>query len=846
MNRELKLLFEYTRSCSLRRRARNACTRAAPGLSLHRGALRPYWRPSADRASGVTVESATFLREHARSIGALIDQNRLRSPAIRKLAVLGNHMPRQCGIATFTSDLTDALQREYDELDCFVLAMNDKGNHHAYPDRVRFSLAEADLGAYQRAADFLNASGADALSLQHEFGIFGGRAGSHVLALLRELRIPTVTTLHTVLSRPDLAQRAVLDEILQRSERVVVMSEHGARILREVYRARDARIDVIPHGIPVFPQVAASKAKLGLDKKTVIMTFGLLSPDKGIEHVIDALPAIIALHPDVVYLVLGATHPHVKEQHGETYRLLLEERAKKLGVASNIVFHNRFVGHDELVQFLSAADVYITPYLNEEQITSGTLAYAVGAGKATLSTPYHYARELLADGRGVIVPFRDGRATAEAVCALLGDETARLAMQAKAASYGKAMTWPVVARSYAASFERAMTDYKSRTPSSYSPTLTMRPADLPELNLVHLRAMTDDTGLLQHATFDVPSYDDGYCVDDNARGLRAMVLAEESGAEPLSEIRSLAARYLAFVSHAFDRSSGRFRNFLSYQRGWTERVGSEDSHGRSLWALGSLVGRSTDGPRRRAARGLFLNGLPATPAFESPRAWAYTLLGIDEYALAFGQEAEVESVRAALAQALYARFEASQSATWPWFEHSLTYCNARLSQALLTSGARLGRSDMVDAALRSLEWLLSVQRSNDGCFAPIGSNGFYVKDGHKAEFDQQPVEAGAMLSACLTARRVTGQRFWSEQARWLFYWFVGQNHRRESLYDPATGGCRDGLHAESVNENQGAESTLSFTMALLELRLAEREVALRAESEERRASSQSAMAAVSA
>jgi glycosyltransferase involved in cell wall biosynthesis len=737
--------------------------------------------------------------------------------------MLGNHVPRQCGIATFTTDLSEAIASEYPELDCFVLAMNDAGKRHAYPARVRFEIAESDLSSYQRAADFLNVNAVDAVSVQHEYGIFGGKAGSHVLALLRELRMPIVTTLHTILAEPNPLQRVVMDELTKLSDRLVVMSANGAELLRDVHRVPEHKIDLIPHGIPRLPARNRSKDKLGVDGKSVLLTFGLLSPDKGIEHVIDALPAILERYPDTLYIVLGATHPHVKERNGETYRLMLESRAKRLGVESNIIFHNRFVSHAELVEFLSATDIYITPYLKAEQITSGTLAYAVGSGKAVISTPYRYARELLAEGRGVLVPWKDSKAIAEQVVDLLGDDAKRHALQERAAAYGLGMTWPVVARGYVQSLERARVEQKSRLRTAFQAmTLAKRPADLPEINLEHLRLMTDDTGILQHASFSVPRYDDGYCLDDNARALLLIALIEDAGAEPMDALRTLGSRYLAFVSHAFDPACGRFKNFMSYSRQWTERCGSEDSHGRALWALGTLVGRSSDPGRQNLGGYIFHGAMPVVLEFSSPRAWAYTLLGIDEYLRAFQGDSNVQAFGRALAEKLFGLLQRTRLPDWPWFEEGLTYCNARLPQALIASGAWMGHDEMKAEGLRSLEWLVSIQRSDDGYFAPIGSNGFYVRGGPKAAFDQQPVEAYSMLSACLEAHRVTEDGAWAAHARREFSWFLGENQLQQSLYDPTTGGCRDGLHADRINQNQGAESTLSFLMALLEMRSIDR------------------------
>ncbi len=742
---------------------------------------------------------------------------------IRTLAMLGNHLPRHCGIATFTTDLFDAIEREVPELESFVLAMNDVGAEHAYPPRVRFEIPQGDVAAYRRAADFLELSSVDVVSLQHEYGIFGGKAGGHVLELLRALTVPVVTTLHTILAAPDPVQRAVMDAVVGLSERVVVMSDDGARLLREVHGVDPAKIDVIPHGIPVAPDRPSKRSGIA-SGGSVILTFGLLSPDKGIEYVIDAMPAILARHPDTVYIVLGATHPHVKQEHGEAYRQMLQTRAERLGVEGSVIFHNRFVSHEELVEFLGAADLYVTPYLKEEQSTSGTLAYAVGCGKAVLSTPYRYARELLGDGRGILVPWRDSARIGAEVNALLDDPGKRKELQQRAAAFGRSMSWPLVARRYVESFERAERTHEERRRAGVAArtkTLAKRRAELPELDLAHVRLMTDDTGILQHATFDIPRYSDGYCLDDNARALLLVTHVEEAGTVAPDEVRSLATRYLAFVNHAFDEGSGRFSNFLTYARVWHEGPGSDDSHGRAVWALGAVIGRTADPGRRGLAARIFHGALPATRELTSPRAWAYTLLGIDEYLRSFEGDSTVGAVRAALAAKLVGRFGETRTAEWPWFEDRLTYCNARLSQALLVSAARMGDVEMAQIAERSLDWLVGQHVAADGRFAPVGTNGFHVRGEARADFDQQPVEACAMVSACLDAYRVTGHTRWLDRARRAFQWFLGQNVLEQQVYDARTGGCRDGIHVDRMNENQGAESTLSFLTALAEMRAAD-------------------------
>lgn len=756
----------------------------------------------------------------------LLDQDPIVPGArttLKRVALLGNHLPRQCGIATFTTDLSAAIAGEFPALDCFVVAMNDAGRHHSYPPQVRFEIEEQDAASYRRAVDFLNVSAVDAISLQHEYGIFGGRAGQMLLPMLPDLRMPIVTTLHTILAQPDSSQRRVMDEIVRCSERLVVMSAHAGTLLEAVHGVPADKIDLIPHGIPDVMFAAGDKDHLGVAGKSVILTFGLLSPDKGIEYVIDAMPEILAAFPDTVYIVLGATHPHVLEHSGETYRLMLEARAERLGVDGSMIFHNRFVSQAELGEFLSAADIYVTPYLKPEQATSGTLAYAIGAGKAVISTPYRYATELLAEDRGILVPWRDSAAIARETIALLADPERTSALRRRAAAYGQDMEWGAVARSHLASLERAVAGHAERRRTAFhARTLAQRPGSLPVIDLDHLQCMTDFTGLLQHASYVVPRYSDGYCLDDNARALMLTVRLEESGAIERRSLRALASRYLAFVSHAFVPESGRFRNFLSYGRTWKEPEGSDDSHGRTVWALGTAVARSSNPGRLSLSRDLFHASLPALSALTSPRAWAYCLLGLDEYLRVFQGDTGVQGWRELLTSRMVDIYERSRSDTWPWFEESVTYCNARLPQSLLVSGSAMSRPDLVSIGLRSLDWLNTIQRTTEGYFSPVGSNGFYPRGSTPARFDQQPVEACGMVAACLEAQRITGDSHWGRHARTAFNWFLGANHLQQAVYDVSTGGCRDGLHVDRPNENQGAESTLSFLMALWDMRSAER------------------------
>ncbi len=740
---------------------------------------------------------------------------------INRIAFIGNYLPRQCGIATFTTALCEAIAAEYEDTSCIALPVNDLEAGYAYPPRVRFELTEKDIDSYRRAADFLNINNVDLVCLQHEYGIFGGRAGSHILALLRELRMPIVTTLHTILRDPDPDQRRVLEEVAALSDRLVVMSERGAEFLQEVYRVQPEKIDLIPHGIPDVPFVDPSfhKDLFGVEGKIVLLSFGLLSTNKGIENVIAALPAIVARYPNVVYIILGATHPHVMRLEGETYRLSLQWLAQEKGVEGHVIFYNRFVSLEELVKFIGAADIYITPYLDAAQIVSGTLAYTLGAGKAVISTPYWYAEEMLAEERGALVPFRDPAALAEQVIDLLDNEAQRHAMRKRAYLFGREMIWPKVARRYMESFERARVERRHFVPPGFTAkALDQRPGELPPVKLNHLRHMTDETGILQHALFTVPNYREGYTTDDNARALMVSTVLEELGS---SEAVELTSRYLAFVSYAFNAETGRFRNFMDYQRQWLEASGSDDSHGRALWALGTVLGRSNTPALPSMAGRLFEQALPAILDTTFPRPWAFALIGIHEYLQRFAGDRMASQVREELAGRLLTLYQSHRSEEWRWYEDGLSYCNAVLPHALLLCGQSIPNAAMTEAGLESLSWLAGLQRADAGHFVPIGSNSFYQRGGERARFDQQPVEAQAMVSACLETYRVTGDKRWRKEARRAFEWFLGRNDLNLPIYDPTTGGCRDGLHPDRPNENQGAESTLAFLQALLELRLAE-------------------------
>ena len=745
-----------------------------------------------------------------------------------RFALVCDYVPRRCGIATFSHDLWQMLVGHAKSAECIVVPVNDVPEGYDYPPEVRFEINEQDLKSYQRAADFLNFSDAEVVCLQHEFGIYGGPAGSHILALLRQLRLPVVAQLHTVLAEPTREQRRVIEEMSRLVARFIVMSERGRSMLTEVYNIGAERIDVIPHGIPDMPFVdpAFYKDQFGVEGKKTLLTFGLLSPGKGIEYVLHALPRILAAVPDLVYIVLGATHPNLLRQDGESYRLGLERLVSDLGIKQNVIFYNRFVEIGELKEFLGAADIYITPYLNPAQITSGTLAYAFGCGKAVVSTPYWHAEELLANGRGVLVPFRDSPAIAREVIALFEDEVRRHAMRKQAYLLGREMTWDHLGHEYLESFRKAREAQSGRRhPRALLKTREQEHFELPPLQLAHLRRLSDAVGLMQHAVYSVPNFREGYCTDDNSRALLLAVLLEETG-DDTPEIRLAAYRYAALIDYAFIPESRRFHNFMSFERRWLDECGSEDCWGRVLWALGTCVGRSRRPDLQRWAMQWFEPALTGMDRSEAPRAWAFALLGIHEYLRRLSGDRFVSQMREALVRRLLGRFHQASSPDWPWFEDALTYVNAKLPHALILGGRWGGVGEALEVGLRTLRWLVDVQTAQAGHFRPIGSNGFYPRGGPRAQFDQQPIEAYTTMSACLEAWFATRDELWMHEARKAFEWFLGRNDLGRSLYDAGTGGCFDALHVDRVNLNQGAESTLAFLLALQEMRLAEDSLAV--------------------
>ncbi|MFP4105625.1 MAG: glycosyltransferase family 4 protein [Phycisphaerae bacterium] len=735
------------------------------------------------------------------------------------VAFVGSYVPRQCGIATFTHDLTDAVSLQAaDSGDVFTVAMNDQPEGYAYPDRVRFEIRQPVQTDYRLAAEFLNIQQVSAVCIQHEYGIYGGACGSHLLTMLRRLRRPLVTTLHTVLQDPDEQQHLVMQEVTRLSDRIVVMAEKARDILHDVWSVPSEKVVLIPHGIHDVPFVDPNyyKDQFGVEGRKVVLTFGLLSPGKGIEYAIDALAKAAKKFPDIVYIILGATHPHIKRTSGEEYRNSLTRRVHELGLSDNVMFVNRFVELSELKEYLGAADLYVTPYLNLEQITSGTLAYALGAGKATISTPYWHAQELLDDGRGRLVPAEDSDAIAEHITDLLENETQRHAMRKAAYTYCRRMTWARVAQDYLDLFDEASEAWVERQHTAVAVPHVKKSDqrnELPEVDLRHLKILTDDTGIVRNCVYSTPDRQQGYHTDEAGTALIACAMHWDQNHD--ETVVPLMHTYLSFLAHSFDPKSRRFRNRMDYNRQWADGFGSEDNHARALWGLGVAAALCPHESMIALATRLFLDGLPAMEDFSSPRAWAYAVVGIHAYLRRFGGDTEARRYRALLSEKIFNVFESNMTDDWPWFEDVVTYANAKLPHALLMSGKWMNRDDMIDVGKKALDWLIDIQTNEDGMLSIVGTDGWYMRGGRKAIFDQKPSEAQALVDACIEAYHVTREDHWVDKAYLAFNWFLGDNDMRTPLYDFTTGGCRDGLSQDRVVENQGAEATIAWLTSLL-------------------------------
>lgn len=714
-----------------------------------------------------------------------------------RIALVGNYAPRQCGIATFSTDLREKVREFEPDTEVDVYALEDASQNLDYRD-VAATIAWDDPEAYRSAAAAIDASGVDAVWLQHEYGIFGGPDGEMVLDFVDRLATPLIVTLHTVLVDPSARQKTIIEHLARRASKVMVMSRHARDLLAEEYGVAHDRIALIEHGAPERPfgRQEAFKERLGLSGKTVLMTFGLLGPGKGLEHVIEALPAIVQQHPEVVYRIVGKTHPNLIARDGEAYREKLQQLANDLGISRHIEWDDRFLETEELLDQLEGCDIYLTPYPNMQQSTSGTLSYAVALGKPVVSTPYIHARELLAEEVGVLVEQNDPAAIADAVNELLDDPDRLGAMGRRAYRRGQRTVWPRFAAAAAALVREVI---PSREPTR---------AALRRPNPAAIFALSDGTGLLQHSLGPVPDRRHGYCLDDNARALMLTMRMERS-----DQTDAAALTYASFIQHAWNEERGIFRNFMRFDRSWCEDAGSDDANGRAIWALGDCCARAHDPALRQWARRLYDTALPHMEAIDSPRALAFMVLG------ALGvleQDPEHGASRDLVRRScdMFCRLvEESRRPDRTWFEMMLAYDNPRLSEALIAAGTALDRFRWVEIGLDTLQWLAEHQYASEGHFRPVGSDSLGKSDLPPLPFDQQPLEALAAIEASSSAWRASGDDLWFDRARRAYDWFFGANDRGVALADPATGRCRDGLTPHGANENCGAESILAFHLS---------------------------------
>jgi len=736
-----------------------------------------------------SLDPATGIRE-------LFSATRGQLP--RRVALIGSFAPRKCGIATFTNDIFEKLRQFEPRITIDVYAVNDPAQGLAY-DSVAGIIEDSDAESYARAAKAINESGVDAVWLQHEYGIFGGDDGAMVCDFVDRLAAPLILTAHTVLREPSERQLAILKHLVARASRIMVMSRLSRDLLAEIYGAPHDILTVIEHGAPdrPFGRQAQFKQRLGLSGRNVLMTFGLLGPGKGVEHAIEALPAILERHPNTIYRIVGATHPNLVAHEGEAYRDKLKQLASRLGVTGHIQWENRFLGNEELLDQLEACDIYLTPYPNLQQSTSGTLSYAVALGKAVVATPYVHARELLVDGVGRLIEPNSASAIAACVTELLDDPDALKALQMRAYAKGRETIWPRFADASAGLIDAAIAPRAALVP------LTTRPA------LSGVLAMSDATGMLQHAIGIVPDRRHGYCVDDNARALMLMSLAEGLSTEERTRWSMI---YASFIQHAWNEERKRFRNFMSFERTWCEEIGSEDSNGRALWALGHTLQLAPMQDLREWAGRWFDTAVSHFTDFTSPRAIAFAMLGAAASLRARPDHRASRRLLETGGEALDRLLGGARRPDWVWFEVVLGYDNPRLPQALIEAGTLLGRPQFVRSGLETLEWIVEQQIAASGHFRPIGSESFGREQAF-LPFDQQPLEAQAAVEASRAAFAATGDTRWVKHALAAWNWFFGANDRGVVLADMATGRCRDGINPRGANANCGAESILAFQLA---------------------------------
>jgi len=730
----------------------------------------------------------------------------------KKVVFISSFPPRKCGIATFTSDLIkNSLTAAKGEFEPLVVAMRSD-NELKYAEPVKFEIRQDVKSDYICAADYINFSHIDLVCAQHEFGLFGGEAGDYLSLLLNRLKAPIITTLHTILDDPNEAYRKSLVDVCNASYKIITMNERGVSMLRDIYGISENKIELIPHGIPDLPFVDTSyyKHKFGMEGRRTILTFGLLSRNKGIEVMLNAMPAIIEAEPSIVYIVLGMTHPSVLKHEGESYRFKLQRIVKDLGLQKHVIFHNRFVKEEELHNFLCAADIYATPYLSREQLTSGTLSFAVGSGKAVVSTPYWAAKELLADSRGKLVPFGDSKQMAEAIVEILRNDSLFYSLRRRAYDYGRVRTWPKIGQAYWKLFSAKRLPVLITTKIPLSATETISSIEVPEPSLAHLKKLTDDTGLLQHARFTIPTREHGYTTDDNARAIITMTKYYAQYPEP--QALQLLDIYLSFIMHA-QNNDGTVRNLMNYDRSWHRKEPESGCLGRVLWAFGTVMAKPPTEAYLSIIKEYFDNSVKHVQKLY-PRGMAYSILGMVEYLRQFPGASDIKREMEIATDGLVAQYEENSDANWQWYEDALTYENAVLPHALFVAGMSFDNKKYLEVAEKTCAFLLD-NTFNEDHFSFIGCNGWYERGKTKAQFDQQPIEAASTVMMLRAAYDATEKNGFLALQRKAFDWFLGKNDLNMPIYDFKTKGCCDGLMNGGVNANQGAESTLSFLLSLL-------------------------------
>lgn len=730
-----------------------------------------------------------------------------------KIAFIGTYPPRECGIATFTQNLASSMiiqnKEGGNQNQVMVIAMDDKEESYSYPKEVQLKIRQEQQGDYLEAARFINLSGADVCILQHEFGIFGGQNGVYILPLLHKLEIPFIVTLHTILKTPSYNEKAVLTEICKMAAKIVVMTNKAIEFLTGIYGVPIEKIELIEHGVPDLKfEHALVKKQFKLESKNVLLTFGFISRNKGIETVISALPAVVEKFPDTVYIILGKTHPGVIRHAGEEYRIFLLRLVKKLNLEKNVLFLNEFIDQDELFQYLYASDIYITPYLNEAQITSGTLSYAIGAGAAVISTPYWHAEELLSNGRGCIFNFNDSEALSGILINLLENPDQLKELRNKAYEYGQQLTWPRAGNKYQALISETL---KEQATQSNKKESIIDPLLLPPFLLDHVKRMTDDTGIIQHAKFGIPNLKEGYCLDDNARALLMVLIAYKQMKLPLT--LDLLPIYLSYI-HYMQNEDGSFRNFLSFRRDFLDEKGSEDSFGRAIWSLGYLLGNSPNDAYFQSGKQIFFDAVPNFEHLHSIRSIANTIIGTSHYLQNNQQDERIREILKLMCSKLVKQYKQNRKENWHWFEDMLAYDNAILPLSLLHAAAILNDEDMLSTAIESMQFLTDNTLKN-GALSLIGNEQWYTRNGESSMYAQQPLDAQAMVLMYHQAYKVTKDKTYLNKLYASFMWFLGENDMRMSLYDFETKGCCDGLESYGVNRNQGAESTLAYLISHL-------------------------------